>query len=236
MSSPLTGLTSLIPKIVSLLDLNINQIEKIENRYRLQRKLSSITVFSFIYILLISISLSLNYYLHSMIYTLLFFELVILTVIGIILVKIEKPKSKPKPSYKTGLILVCFLNNWFITITVYIIYEAISNFDISYIFVVLISIFLEYMCSYALYKMIADFIKTKIKSYTLLIHLTSSERLLVKLLSITPKGDYIVEVLDNSKYEKAEVLLNRMYIEKVIYLPEKQSNEDNFDSAPLVEK
>lgn len=234
MSSPLTGLTSLIPKIVSLLDLNINQIEKIENRYRLQRKLSSITVFSFIYILLISISLSLNYYLHSMIYTLLFFELVILTVIGIILVKIEKPK--PKPSYKTGLILVCFLNNWFITITVYIIYETISNFDISYIFVVLISIFLEYMCSYALYKMIADFIKTKIKSYTLLIHLTSSERLLVKLLSITPKGDYIVEVLDNSKYEKAEVLLNRMYIEKVIYLPEKQSNEDNFDSAPLVEK
>ncbi|PFO83567.1 hypothetical protein COJ77_08210 [Bacillus cereus] len=46
--------------------------------------------------------------------------------------------------------------------------------------------------------------------------LKNSEELVVNLISVTKRGDYIVEILNDARYENTEVLINHSEIQKII--------------------
>ncbi|WP_043313472.1 hypothetical protein [Bacillus cereus] len=79
--------------------------------------------------------------------------------------------------------------------------------------VIIISVL--YVMYYGIYFIINDLFNLK-EVPQMSVILKNSEELVVNLISVTKRGDYIVEILKDVRYENTEVLINHSEIQKVI--------------------
>lgn len=202
----------LIFKFVDLMDLNINEIEKIENRYKLTRKLSAITICPFIIIIIGCISILLYKFFPNYSIFISFSIFIIIASFGLIVQSRTSSKHNTLtllyPS-STLLILFCGASVGYDVLSKK---PLLSQFTFYIFWLILISLTI-----YAIYHIIIDIISEHTKQYNLTIYTQNGEKLDVKLLSITKSGDYIVEIHNNEEYCDAEILISRANIEKIVY-------------------
>ncbi|KAF6614375.1 hypothetical protein HFE03_03345 [Paenibacillus sp. EKM102P] len=219
-----------IIKAVNFLDTNISMIEKMENKYKLKRKLSSWTLIPFFLLLIITASFMLSKYVNSYLATTLVF------LIHVAMIIFYKNKNKKEDrnneedkvvfNRRSNLIVIVL---WLIMMYFYLINLSLefyqnpkSIFSHSLLFILMV-IYIGYALSYLFIFMLNKILEEKIRSFFenvyLNIEMINEELLKVRLITITKKGDYIVSMDD---LNNTEILLNRRHIVKITYFIEER--------------
>jgi hypothetical protein len=203
---------------LSSLDTDITEIEKIENQYKFNRKKTLIITLIFItYFLIICLS---SYYFYN---TLKEDSLNYLFVITILIFVIVFFFKKSKYFHQIAVIVFIILLPFFFTTLLQNIF--FEDFNFPNFIVAIIVIMPLYLTYYAFFFMIKDKLTLR-KKHNLVLILNNGEELNVTLISVTRRGDYIVEI---PKDENKEILINRDEIQKIIY--EKVKNDDKNQSS-----
>lgn len=201
-----------IPVISKLFDIDtdIPEIEKIENQYKLDRKRTLLVVLS--YLTYLSIINGITYFLYSFFgqWTIWIYLLFIVAHLPFIK-KIYSSSNFLKDYFLFVLVSVFIMSFTTAIIGIYYSELSIPNFIVAAMF---------FIFSIVFYSTIYLFIKDKLtlrKEHDLTFVLVGGEVIEGRLISITKRGDYIVEIRDNEEYANMEILLNRLEIQKVIY-------------------
>ena len=242
-----SSIFSSLPKLINILDLNTSNIEKIENGFKIARKVNNLVITPLF--ILISIFIALYFFNqfgheHYLTITILF----ILSCLGIgvytLIVNLKKDKSE---HYNINYYLHCctllslVAASCYANIIIGIIYNYFTGFNFESVAIVILGLggsFLIFKISYAFLSLYPlRFSTSAIKKHIFKFILSNNSELEVILLNITKKGDYIVKdkkliydilhnkesdiSLDNAlSFTKEEILINKTHIVSITYIEE----------------
>ncbi|MBO3283970.1 hypothetical protein MKY98_08480 [Paenibacillus sp. FSL M8-0228] len=187
-----------IVKAANFLDTNISMIEKMENRYKLKRKVSNWTVIPISMVLIIAVSFFLSKYVNGYLATVSAF-LIYITFTIISTRKIKKENIEMPRRY-----IFIIITLWLIMVYFYIINFSLefyrnqkSIFSQSFLLFLMV-IFIGYVLSYSFIVMLNELLEKTLSSFFknvyLNIEMINGELLNARLITITKKGDFIVNM------------------------------------------
>ncbi|MCU5605976.1 hypothetical protein OCB03_22885 [Bacillus cereus] len=192
---------------------NLSRIEKIENQHMMyrQKNLLNTLMIIIVFVLITGSSYYLYHYyrLHS--YVLIFLYELISIPIYILMVRRIGTSELPVNIFGFVNILIVLP----IILSISLIELFYSKFSYLNFLCAVIIISVLYVMYYGIYFIINDLFNLK-EVPQMSVVLKNSEELVVNLISVTKRGDYIVEILNDVRYENTEVLINHSEIQKVI--------------------
>ncbi|CAI8818923.1 membrane hypothetical protein [Brevibacillus sp. IT-7CA2] len=218
--------TPVLTKIFDLLDMDITEIEKIENQYKLSRKRTAI-----IWLILLSIfSLicGISFYLYQMLGSTVA-SIVGLVVMLIPIISIMKFCSKETEKEYVPF-FISLLGVFVVSLQLITLYYL--EFKLVYFFIAVILFFGLSIMYMAIFNLLRSKILYK-QDHKFQFVLVNGEILDVKLLSITKYDDYIVEVLNNYNFKNFQIKINRLEIQQIRYqkTDNETKNSDNQDTC-----
>ncbi|MCU5110926.1 hypothetical protein OCD79_05165 [Bacillus wiedmannii] len=192
---------------------NLSRIEKIENQHMLykQKNLLNTLIIIFFLVLITGTAYYLYHYYRMHSYVLLFiYELISIPLYIIMMRRVGTSKLIVNIFGFLNFLIVLPL---FLSISLMELFY--SKFSYGNFLVAIIIITILYVIYYGIYFIINDLFSLK-EVIQMTIILKNSEELVVNLISVTKRGDYIVEILNAARYENTEVLVNHSEIQKVI--------------------
>lgn len=252
--SLISSIFSILPKVVNILDVNTSNIEKIENQFKIARKVNNLVITPVYLLLAITLAFYLfkwlgnNYYLKS-VWFFISFCVGIIIYTSIINSKKEKKQRYNENNYLFFGTLIAFLAiTSYLTLIIGTFY--FSDFNFKYVSILisisgLIGFYFMIKISYTFLSVYPSRFSTiAIKKPIFKYSLADGSELEAILINITRKGDYIVKSkvtvyqnLNNSEsiitlnhalnITEEEILINKLQILSMTYLGEMESSEES---------
>jgi hypothetical protein len=205
-----------IPVVSKVLDIDtdIPEIEKIESQYKLDRKKTLLIVMSFLLYFLFTNTI--------IYYTTVWFSIFSLGIpLGILLIiLILSFFIKDLFDFSKVLMPLIFSFVFNFMFTHFLFRTYLDGFSFVNTILAILCITANYIFYWGIYETFRKKLTLK-KEHDLTFVLVGGEVIKARLISITKRGDYIIEIPNNNDFKDSEILLNRLEIQKVIYRKEK---------------
>lgn len=224
MSNPLQPvsevLPKLLPKILDLLDTNISNFERLEARYKVKRKISMITLFPAMILLLIGGSFLLTILLGDL---LVWYTIVPVIILPLFIKAGFKKRHSILASDRAIILFVFLFLVWSLTYGIQLTISTLNEFNWGTLILALLLLLLSAVHFIPIYfftfSRVAMLLENQYKDKYLEFELINNQRVCARLITITKRGDYIIQVLNSNtqKYDGDEVFLNRAHVISIIY-------------------